>query len=69
MQLHIRHETLYRHGEPVKHSIQNLRLIARYVGHYLDGCPIWGVRGGGLESMRGEVTVAPSAQQQQQQQQ
>lgn len=29
MQLHIRHETLYRYGEPVKHSIQNLRLTPR----------------------------------------
>lgn len=29
MQLHIRHETLYRYGEPVKHSIQHLRLTPR----------------------------------------
>lgn len=29
MQLHIRHETLYRYGEPVKHSVQNLRLTPR----------------------------------------
>lgn len=29
MQLHIRHETLYRYGEPVKRSVQNLRLTPR----------------------------------------
>jgi len=29
MQLYIRHETLYRYGEPVQHSIQNLRLTPR----------------------------------------
>ncbi|HEY0943213.1 MAG TPA: transglutaminase family protein [Steroidobacter sp.] len=29
MQLHIRHETFYRYGEPVKHSVQNLRLTPR----------------------------------------
>jgi transglutaminase-like putative cysteine protease len=29
MQLHIRHETLYRYGAPVKRSIQNLRLTPR----------------------------------------
>jgi transglutaminase-like putative cysteine protease len=29
MQLHIRHETLYRYGEPVKSSVQNLRLTPR----------------------------------------
>jgi transglutaminase-like putative cysteine protease len=29
MQLHIRHETSYRYGEPVKRSVQNLRLTPR----------------------------------------
>lgn len=29
MQLHIRHETFYRYGEPVKRSVQNLRLTPR----------------------------------------
>jgi transglutaminase-like putative cysteine protease len=29
MQLHIRHETIYRYGEPVKRSVQNLRLTPR----------------------------------------
>ena len=29
MQLHIRHETVYRYDHPVKHSIQNLRLTPR----------------------------------------
>lgn len=29
MQLHIRHETTYRYGEPVKRSVQNLRLTPR----------------------------------------
>lgn len=29
MQLHIRHETLYRYDEPVKRSVQNLRLTPR----------------------------------------
>ncbi|HEY5806903.1 MAG TPA: transglutaminase family protein [Povalibacter sp.] len=29
MQLHIRHETLYRYGEAVKRSVQNLRLTPR----------------------------------------
>lgn len=29
MHLHIRHETLYRYGEPVKRSVQNLRLTPR----------------------------------------
>jgi len=29
MQLHIRHETLYSYGEPVKRSVQNLRLTPR----------------------------------------
>lgn len=29
MQLHIRHETVYRYGEPVKRSVQNLRLTPR----------------------------------------
>jgi transglutaminase-like putative cysteine protease len=29
MQLHIRHETLYRYREPVKRSVQNLRLTPR----------------------------------------
>ncbi|MET0657060.1 MAG: transglutaminase family protein [Steroidobacteraceae bacterium] len=29
MQLHIRHETVYKYGEPVKRSIQNLRLTPR----------------------------------------
>jgi transglutaminase-like putative cysteine protease len=29
MQLHIRHETLYRYAEPVKRSMQNLRLTPR----------------------------------------
>jgi transglutaminase-like putative cysteine protease len=29
MQLNIRHETVYRYGEPVKRSIQNLRLTPR----------------------------------------
>ena len=29
MQLHIRHETLYRYGEPVKRSVQYLRLTPR----------------------------------------
>lgn len=29
MQLHIRHETLYRYVEPVKRSVQNLRLTPR----------------------------------------
>ena len=29
MQLHIRHETLYRYGEPVKRSVQTLRLTPR----------------------------------------
>jgi transglutaminase-like putative cysteine protease len=29
MQLHIRHETLYRYGESVKRSVQNLRLTPR----------------------------------------
>jgi transglutaminase-like putative cysteine protease len=29
MQLHIRHETLYRYGEPVKRSVQNLRMTPR----------------------------------------
>lgn len=29
MELHIRHETLYRYGEPVKRSVQNLRLTPR----------------------------------------
>lgn len=29
MQLHIRHETLHRYGEPVKRSVQNLRLTPR----------------------------------------
>lgn len=29
MQLHIRHETLYRYGEPVKRSVQHLRLTPR----------------------------------------
>jgi len=29
MQLHISHETLYRYGEPVKRSVQNLRLTPR----------------------------------------
>jgi transglutaminase-like putative cysteine protease len=29
MQLHIRHETFYRYDEPVKHSVQNLRLTPR----------------------------------------
>jgi transglutaminase-like putative cysteine protease len=29
MQLHIRHETWYRYGEPVKRSVQNLRLTPR----------------------------------------
>jgi len=29
MQLHIRHETLYRYAEPVKRSVQNLRLTPR----------------------------------------
>lgn len=29
MQLHIRHETVYSYGEPVKRSIQNLRLTPR----------------------------------------
>lgn len=29
MQLHIRHETLYRYGEPVKRSVQSLRLTPR----------------------------------------
>lgn len=29
MQLHIRHETIYSYGEPVKRSIQNLRLTPR----------------------------------------
>lgn len=29
MQLHIRHETIYRYGEPVKRSIQSLRLTPR----------------------------------------
>ena len=29
MQLHIRHETVYRYDEPVKRSIQNLRLTPR----------------------------------------
>jgi hypothetical protein len=70
MQLHIRHESLYFYREPVKRSIQNLCRIVRYVSDYLDACPLRGVRrGGGLESMRAEVTVSPSAQQQQQQQQ
>lgn len=30
MQLHIRHETLYRYGEPVKRSVQNLRMTPRH---------------------------------------
>ena len=29
MQLHIRHETFYRYDEPVKRSVQNLRLTPR----------------------------------------
>jgi transglutaminase-like putative cysteine protease len=29
MQLHIRHETVYRYAEPVKRSVQNLRLTPR----------------------------------------
>lgn len=29
MELHIRHETVYRYGEPVKRSVQNLRLTPR----------------------------------------
>ena len=29
MQLHIRHDTYYRYGEPVKRSVQNLRLTPR----------------------------------------
>jgi len=29
MQLHIRHETIYRYAEPVKRSVQNLRLTPR----------------------------------------
>lgn len=29
MHLHIRHETVYRYGEPVKRSVQNLRLTPR----------------------------------------
>lgn len=29
MQLHISHETVYRYGEPVKRSVQNLRLTPR----------------------------------------
>lgn len=29
MHLHIRHETIYRYGEPVKRSVQNLRLTPR----------------------------------------
>jgi transglutaminase-like putative cysteine protease len=29
MQLHIRHETIYRYAEPVKHSVQTLRLTPR----------------------------------------
>ncbi len=29
MQLHIRHETVYRYDAPVKHSVQNLRLTPR----------------------------------------
>ena len=29
MQLHIRHETLYRYGDPVKRSVQHLRLTPR----------------------------------------
>jgi len=29
MQLHIRHETIYRYGEPVKRSVQTLRLTPR----------------------------------------
>ena len=29
MQLHIRHETVYRYGEPVRRSVQNLRLTPR----------------------------------------
>jgi transglutaminase-like putative cysteine protease len=29
MQLHIRHETLYRYADPVKRSVQNLRLTPR----------------------------------------
>lgn len=29
MQLHIHHETVYRYGEPVKRSVQNLRLTPR----------------------------------------
>lgn len=29
MQLYIRHETIYRYGEPVKRSVQNLRLTPR----------------------------------------
>ncbi len=29
MQLHIRHETVYRYDHPVKHSVQNLRLTPR----------------------------------------
>jgi transglutaminase-like putative cysteine protease len=29
MQLHIRHETVYSYGEPVKRSVQNLRLTPR----------------------------------------
>ncbi|HEY6643815.1 transglutaminase family protein [Povalibacter sp.] len=29
MQLHIRHETIYRYDEPVKRSVQNLRLTPR----------------------------------------
>jgi transglutaminase-like putative cysteine protease len=29
MQLHIRHETIYRYAEPIKRSVQNLRLTPR----------------------------------------
>ncbi len=30
MQLHIRHETIYRYEQPVKHSVQSLRLTPRH---------------------------------------